>query len=190
MYIEKMLCAVLRDGMRKAKKSERIFLMRGLLALVTAAAIMLPSGRLLAEDVLVGPGKKVAFDYTLTVDGQKVESTDGKTPLSYTPGRGEIISGLEKELLGLKVGDAKTVKVKPDDGYGLVRQDAFREFDRTKLPKDMVPKAGMILEMQDEKGDSYPAAVSEVKDKTVKLDFNHPLAGKELTFDIKIVSVQ
>ena len=164
--------------------------MRGLWAWVLVAAIVLPAGIVFAEDVVIGPGKKVSFDYTLTVDGQKVETTEGKEPLSYNHGRGELVVGLEKALAGLKVGDVKTVVVKPEEGYGLVRQDAFREFDRAKLPKDVIPKVGMILEMQDQSGTSYPAAISEVTDKTIKLNFNHPLAGKELKFDVKIVAIQ
>ena len=157
---------------------------------VIVAAFLLFPGIVHADDVLVGPGKKVSFDYTLTVDKEKVETTIGKKPLVYNHGRGELIPGLEKALEGLKVGDAKIVIVKPEDGYGLVRQDAFRDFDRAKLPKTVDPKVGMVLEMQDESGNAYPAAITEVKDKTVKLNFNHPLAGKELQFDVKIVSVQ
>ena len=169
--------------------TERI-LMRGLLGLVAAAVILLSTGLVHAEDVLVGPGKKVSFDYTLIVAGENVETTEGKTPLEYNTGRGEIIPGLESALTGMKAGDSKTVVVKPEDGYGLVRQDAFREFDRSKLPKDLVPAVGMVLKMQDESGNSYPAAIAEVTEKTVKLDFNHPLAGKELTFNVKIVAVK
>jgi FKBP-type peptidyl-prolyl cis-trans isomerase SlyD len=155
-----------------------------------AAGVLLSAGFAHAEDALVAIGKKVKFDYTLTVDDKLVETSKGKSPLEYNPGRGEIISGLEKELMGLKAGDAKTVVVKPEEGYGVLRADAFREFDRSQLPKGMDPKVGMMLEMQDEKGTSFPAKLAEVKEKTVKLDFNHPLAGKTLTFDVKVVSVE
>ncbi|OGS34155.1 MAG: hypothetical protein A2293_04955 [Elusimicrobia bacterium RIFOXYB2_FULL_49_7] len=135
-------------------------------------------------------GRKVKFDYTLTVEKEVVETSQGKEPLEYNPGRGELIPGLEKEMLGMKAGDGKKVVVKPEEGYGLERQDAFRDFDRSKFPADLDPKVGMVLEMKDEKGDAFPAVVSEVGEKSVKLNFNHPLAGKELEFDVKVVAVE
>ncbi len=138
----------------------------------------------------IASGMKVKFDYTLTVDKEQVETTQGKQPLEYVHGKNMLIPGLEKELVGLTPGMAKTVIVKPEDGYGPVRPEALREFDKTKFPKDIVPQVGMVLEMQDPKGNPYPAMVKEIKDKVVVLDFNHPLAGKELKFDVKIVSVE
>ncbi|MEI6437836.1 MAG: peptidylprolyl isomerase [Candidatus Omnitrophota bacterium] len=164
--------------------------MNKLLGLLLASMFCLTTGVVHAEDAVVAAGKKIKFDYTLTVDKEVVETSQGKTPLEYNPGRGELIPGLEKEMLGMKVGESKTVVVKPEDGYGLVREDAFRDFDRAKMPKDVEPKVGMVLEMQDESGTSFPAAVAEVNDKTVKLNFNHPLAGKELKFDVKVVAIE
>lgn len=155
-----------------------------------AGVFVLWAGLAGAEGLAVGIGKKVKFDYTLTVNNEVMESSQGKEPLSYNPGRGEIIPGLEKELLGMKVGDSKKVAVKPEEGYGLVRQDAFRDFSRENLPKGMDPKVGMVLEMQDEQGASFPAVISDVSEKSIKLDFNHPLAGKELVFDVKVVAVE
>ena len=162
----------------------------------TAVAAMMVAGLVFsgavvqAEDVVVAKGKKVTFDYTLTVNNETVETTQGKKPLEYTQGQGMLIPGLEKELEGMKVGDSKKVVVKPEDGYGTVNPQLVREFDRAKLPADMKPEKGMVLEMQDPQGNPYPCTISEVKDKTVMLDFNHPLAGKELTFDVKIVSIE
>ncbi len=155
-----------------------------------AAGLVLTGGLVCAEDVVVAAGEQISFDYTLTVNKEVVETSQGKKPLEYYPGRGELIPGLEKEMLGMKVGESKTVVVKPEDGYGLVRPDAFRNFDRSKMPKDVQPRVGMVLEMQDEKGTAFPAVVAEVNEKTVKLNFNHPLAGKELTFDVKVVAIK
>ena len=138
----------------------------------------------------VAQGMKVKFDYTLTVDKEVVETTEGKQPLEYVHGKNMLIPGLERELEGLKVGAVKAVIVKPEDGYGPVRTDALREFEKSKFPKDIVPQVGMVLEMQDPQGNPYPAMVKEIKDKVVVLDFNHPLAGKELKFDVKIVGVE
>ncbi len=138
----------------------------------------------------VADGMKVTFDYTLTVEKQQVETTQGKKPLEYVQGQKMLIPGLEKQLAGMKPGESKTVTIKPEDAYGAVRADAIHEMDKAKLPKDITLKVGMVLEMQDPEGRSYPAVVKEIKDKTFLLDFNHPLAGKELTFDVKIVAVE
>ncbi len=143
-----------------------------------------------AEDAAVSKGKKVVFDYTLTVDNQTVETTNGKKPLTYNHAEGMLIPGLEKELEGMKAGESKKVVVKPEEGYGAVNPQLVREFEKSKLPADLKPEKGMILEMQDPQGNAYPAMISEVKENTVMLDFNHPLAGKELVFDVKIVSVE
>ncbi len=152
------------------------------------AAFVFGSG--VAQAQVVADGMKVKFDYTLTVDKEQVETTEGKQPLEYVHGKEMLIPGLEKALAGLKAGDTKTVIVKPEDAYGPVRPEAVREMDKEKLPKDITPQVGMVLEMQDPDGNAYPAMIKEVKDKTFMLDFNHPLAGKELTFDVKIVSVE
>ncbi|MBF0331286.1 MAG: peptidylprolyl isomerase [Candidatus Omnitrophica bacterium] len=156
---------------------------------VLAGIAFLGTGVVHAQNV-VAPGMKVKFDYTLTVDKEEVETTKGKQPLEYVDGKNMLIPGLEKELTGMKVGEAKTVMVKPEDGYGPVRPEAVREFDKTKFPADITPQVGMVLEMQDPDGNPYPAMVKEVKDKVVMLDFNHPLAGKELKFDVTIVAVE
>ena len=157
-----------------------------------ASACMLGAGFAHAQagDKVIADGMKVKFDYTLTVDKEQVETTQGKQPLEYVHGKKMLIPGLEKELVGMKVGDAKSVVVKAEDAYGPVRPEAVREIDNAKLPKDITPKVGMVLEMQDPQGNAYPAVVKEIKDKTFVLDFNHPLAGKELKFDVKIVSVE
>ncbi len=161
-----------------------------LMGALTSACI-LGAGFVYAQgaDKVVADGMKVKFDYTLTVGTEQVETTQGKQPLEYVHGKKMLIPGLEKELVGMKAGDTKTVTVKSEDAYGPVRPEAVREIENTKLPKDITPKVGMVLEMQDPDGNAYPAVVKEIKDKTFVLDFNHPLAGKELKFDVKIVSV-
>ncbi len=142
-----------------------------------------------ADDPVVGPGKKVTFDYTLTVDNKQVESSVGKTPLVYTVGAHNIIPGLESELNGLHVNAEKVVTVAPKDAYGEVDPKALKEFPVTALPKGMDPKVGMVLLATAPDGSKFPAKISEVKGDKVVLDFNHPLAGKTLTFKVKILSI-
>lgn len=142
------------------------------------------------KETTIQDGKKVSFDYTLTVDGQVVDSSEQRGPLTYTQGQGQIIPGLANELVGLKVGDEKKVVVAPENAYGIINQNAFQEVDKSSLPENVEVEVGTILQVQNEQGQSFPVKVSEVKDNTVVLDFNHPLAGKTLNFDVKIVSIE
>ncbi|MBF0123470.1 MAG: peptidylprolyl isomerase [Candidatus Omnitrophica bacterium] len=163
----------------------------GFMVMLLAMGLVFPAGMVKAADTVVSASeKKIKFDYTLTVDNEVVETTTGKTPLEYTPGKGQLIPGLEKEMEGMKPGDTKTVVVKPEDGYGMPKDDGVREYPLEKFPQGMEPQVGMVFEMQDEGGNSYPATIKEIKDKIVILDFNHPLAGKELTFEVKVVSIE
>lgn len=140
--------------------------------------------------MVVENGKEVAFDYTLTVEGEKVDSSQGRAPLSYTHGVGQIIPGLSRQMEGMKTGEAKTIVVAPEEGYGLVNAQAFKEIPRTALPEGLEPKVGMLLQMVGPDGRAIPVRIVEVKEGVVKIDLNHPLAGKTLTFDVKVVSVQ
>jgi FKBP-type peptidyl-prolyl cis-trans isomerase SlyD len=135
--------------------------------------------------------KKVKFDYTLKVGEEIVETSEGKQPIEYVHGSGAIIPGLESQLAGMKVGDTKSVTVKPEDAYGLPNPEAVKEFPKTSFPKEMVAQIGMVVELQGAEGQPpLPGVIQEVKDTTVLVNFNHPLAGKTLTFDVKIVSVE
>ena len=131
----------------------------------------------------------VGMEYTLTSEGKVVDSTEGRGNFHYVQGRGQIILGLERQLAGLHVGDSKEVTVTPEDGYGKVDPAAFVEVPKTQLPKDVTPTAGMVLRGVNPDGKSFRATINKVKDDTVVLDLNHPLAGKTLTFKVKITEV-
>jgi len=141
------------------------------------------------ENAMIAKGKKIKINYTLTVDGEVVDSSEGKEPLEYTQGEGMLIQGLEKELEGMKAGDAKNVTVAPTEGYGEVSKDALREIPRSQFPPNIDPEVGQRLSMQAPQGQQIPVTVAEIKDDVIILDFNHPLAGKELTFDVTVISV-
>ena len=143
-----------------------------------------------ADDPVIGPGKKVTLDYTLTVDNKEVETSVGKTPLSYVVGTKTIIPGLEAQLNGLHINEEKIVNVAPKDAYGEVDPKAFKEFPVTSLPKEMTPQVGMVLQATAPDGSKFPAVISELKGDKVVLNFNHPLAGKSLTFKVKILKIE
>lgn len=154
------------------------------------ASFTLFTSQAMADGQTIQNGSKVAFDYTLTVDEKVVDSSEGKGPLEYTQGDGKMIPGLTKQLEGMKAGDEKTIVVKPEDAYGNPNPEGFKEIPITAVPKDVKPEVGMMLQMQDEQGQVFPAKVTEVKKESIMIDLNHPLAGKTLTFKVKIVSVK
>jgi FKBP-type peptidyl-prolyl cis-trans isomerase SlyD len=134
--------------------------------------------------------KQVSLEYTLTLeDKTQVDSNIGETPLVYTQGAQQIIPGLEKQLIGLKVGDSKRIEVSPEEGYGPVHPERLVDVDKTKVPAD-AHKVGSMLEGRSPDGERVLARVAEVKDKIVVLDFNHPLAGKKLFFDVKVLKIE
>jgi FKBP-type peptidyl-prolyl cis-trans isomerase SlyD len=162
---------------------------------MTVSALFLFHTNLTAQtaeitETRVREGSRVALEYTLSDEtGKVIESNKGKEPMSYIHGKGQIIPGLEKELSGMKVGEEKKVQVKPEDGYGPVNPEAFQEISKDKLPPEAL-KVGTMLMAQGPQGQGIPARVHEIKDNTVIMDFNHPMAGKTLSFDIKISEIK
>lgn len=133
-------------------------------------------------------GSRVRLEYTLTDDaGKVIDSNKGGEPFAYTQGAREIVPGLESALAGLRAGDVKKVTVKPEEGYGRVDPKAQIEVGRDRVPPDV--KIGSQLTGRAASGETRAVRVKEIKDKSVVLDLNHPLAGKTLVFDVRILSV-
>jgi FKBP-type peptidyl-prolyl cis-trans isomerase SlyD len=142
------------------------------------------------DDRVVKDGMSVSFDYTLKdADGKVIETSKGNKPLTYIHGQKSMIPGLEKQLAGMKVGDEKNVRVKPEDAYGPVNKNAFQEVPKEKIPANGL-KLGAVLAAKSPEGQVVPMRVHEIKEKTVVMDMNHPMAGKTLVFDVKIVDIQ
>jgi len=141
-------------------------------------------------DAMIKNGSVVHIEYTLSDDkGTVLDSNKGKEPLIYIHGQGQILPGLEKELSGMKVNDAKKVRLVPESAYGPVDPQAFQEIPRGNIPADVL-KVGNTLVAKNDQGLAFPVRIHEVKEKTVVIDFNHPLAGKTLSFDVKILEVE
>jgi FKBP-type peptidyl-prolyl cis-trans isomerase SlyD len=132
----------------------------------------------------------VSIDYELTVDGQVIDSTEGDEPLQFLQGHQNIIPGLEKALKGMKIGDSKRVVVDPEEAYGEIDPENVIEVPRDEFPGDIPLEAGTELEVKNADGEVLSATISEISKDTVKLDFNHPLAGKQLTFDVKVTDLR
>jgi len=137
-----------------------------------------------ADDVVV------SIEYTLTVDGQVVDSTEGDEPLQFLQGHQNIIPGLERELTGMKVGENKTVVVPPSEAYGEVDPENIIDVPRSEFPQGIPLDPGTELEVKNSDGEVLSATIAEVNGDSVKLDFNHPLAGKRLNFDVTVVDLR
>jgi len=159
-------------------------------ALVLVSCFAIFASQANAEGVAITKGSKVAFDYVLTVDGKVADSSQAKGPLEYTHGEAGLIPGLTKQVEGMKVGEEKTVEVAPEEAYGNHDPAGIKEIPLSSIPKDVKPEVGTMLEMQDQAGQVFPAKVIEMKKDSIMIDLNHPLAGKTLTFKVKIVSIK
>jgi FKBP-type peptidyl-prolyl cis-trans isomerase SlyD len=138
---------------------------------------------------VVSAGRTVSLEYTLTLDDQSVlESNVGKEPMTYTQGAHEIVPGLEAAIEGMKKGERKHVVVAPADGYGPIDPLAIREVKKELIPA-AARKVGAQLQGQAADGLTAFSRVKEIKAATVVLDFNHPLAGKTLHFDVTVLSI-
>ncbi|MCA9457830.1 MAG: peptidylprolyl isomerase [Nitrospiraceae bacterium] len=138
----------------------------------------------------VSEGKSISMEYTLTLENKEVlDSNVGGEPLTFTQGSHQIIPGLETALDGMKAGERKQVTVAPEQGYGKVDPQAIQEVPIDQIPPD-ARKVGVQLQGKDGQGRVVHPTVTEVKEQVVVLDFNHPLAGKTLYFDVKILDIK
>ncbi len=129
--------------------------------------------------------------YTVyTEDGQVADSSIGEEPLEFLFDQGNIIVGLENALEGLEAGAKKVVVVAPDEAYGEFDKEAFQEVPRDQFPDDAPIEVGMQLALEDEEGFHIPAIIDKIATDTVTLNFNHPLAGRTLKFDVEILEVR
>ena len=132
----------------------------------------------------------VSMEYTLQVDGEEIDSSKGQEPLQFLVGYGNIISGLEREMMGMKVGDTKDVVIQPADAYGEFDEQAFMDVPRGEFPKDMPLQEGLELSVKDDSGQSRYARIDSIDGDNVTLNFNHPLAGDELHFNVKVLGLR
>ena len=135
-------------------------------------------------------GLVVSMEYTLTVDGEVLDTSNDAGPLQFLAGYDNIVPGLEREMVGMKIGESKDVVVLPVDGYGEFDEDAFMEVPRSEFPTDMELEEGLELNVSDEDGQHQMAFVASFDEEIVRLDFNHPLAGAELQFNVKVVGLR
>jgi FKBP-type peptidyl-prolyl cis-trans isomerase SlyD len=142
-------------------------------------------------NLTVADGMVVSLDYTLRLDdGQVIDSSEGDEALQFLQGQGQIIPGLEQALYGMTVGEEKEVEVAPADGYGESDPDAYQMVPNDVFPADLELNEGLGLRMRNEAGEPVEAYVADIRPEGVLLDFNHPLAGKTLFFQVKIADLR
>jgi len=139
----------------------------------------------------VADGLVVILDYTLRLDdGEVIDTSTGQEPLEFLQGQGQVIPGLEQALYGMALGDEKDVVVAPTEGYGELDPDDFELVDRDVFPPELDLTPGMGLRMRDSSGQALEGYVAEVRPDGVLLDFNHPLAGETLYFQVKVSALR
>ncbi len=135
-------------------------------------------------------GDTVRIHYTGTLsDGSTFDSSDGRDPLEFTLGSGQVIPGFDKAVTGMTVGDSQTVEIPADDAYGAHNPDGRQSFPRDQVPDDIPLDIGTRLQLSGPQGQPIMVTVAEVSETEVILDANHPLAGKDLTFEIELVEI-
>jgi FKBP-type peptidyl-prolyl cis-trans isomerase SlyD len=144
----------------------------------------MPQPTTIADDVVV------KIEYTLIVDSEVLDSSADEGPLEYLHGHDNIVAGLEAALSGKKVGDSLQVTISPEDGYGEYDDEATAYVPREEIPTDVPLEEGVEIVMEDDEGDVMSAVIVWVGADEVKLDFNHPLAGRELEFEVKVVGLR
>ncbi|MEZ5016312.1 MAG: peptidylprolyl isomerase [Flavipsychrobacter sp.] len=135
-----------------------------------------------------GDTVKVHYHGKLT-DGTTFDTSEGRDPLEFKVGEGQVIKGFDDALTDMKVGDKKTVEIPVDQAYGQRNDNMVMEYPKSDFPADMTPEVGLQLHMSDNSGNTFPVVITEVKEEAVVLDANHPLAGKDLIFDIELVAI-
>ncbi len=139
----------------------------------------------------VEKGNVVKIDYRLHLgDGEVVDASEPGEPMSYLHGQGQIVPGLERAIEGMSVGESKQVVVPPEDGYGSRDPRGIQEVPRDAFPPGLDPQVGMQLAAQGPHGEPVPFLVKELKEGTVVVDLNHPLAGHTLHFDVTVRDVR
>jgi FKBP-type peptidyl-prolyl cis-trans isomerase 2 len=140
------------------------------------------------QQVKAGDTVKVHYHGRLT-DGTTFDSSEGREPLEFKVGSGQVIKGFDDGVTGMEVGEKKTINIPVDEAYGAKNEEMVVNFPRANFPEDLNPEVGMQLNMTNGSGQVIPVVIVEVGEEEVILDANHPLAGQELIFDLELVSI-
>jgi peptidylprolyl isomerase len=141
------------------------------------------------QQVKKGDQVKVHYHGRLT-DGTTFDSSAGRQPLEFEVGSGMVIKGFDEGVTGMAVGDKKTISIPADEAYGPRQEEMVIEFPIKNFPPDIKPEVGMTLQMHGDNGQELPVVITAINEESITLDANHPLAGKELVFDLELVDIK
>jgi FKBP-type peptidyl-prolyl cis-trans isomerase SlpA len=142
------------------------------------------------NDLTVGPGTQVTLHFALELDdGSVVDSNFDADPVTFIVGDGNLLPGFEEALLGLQAGDEKSFTITPEKGFGGYNTENIQEFPRDQFPADVELNEGLVLSFSDAQSNEVPGVVQEFDENTVTVDFNHPLAGRDIEFSVRIIDV-
>ncbi len=143
------------------------------------------------RQLAVGPGTKITLHFALQLDnGDMVDSNFERTPATFTVGDGNLLPGFEKALFGMLEGEHKTLVIKPEDGFGQRNPNNIQEIARSQFSPDLELSEGLMLSFADAQKTELPGVVQRYDDEVVVVDFNHPLAGRDILFEVAILKIE
>ena len=143
------------------------------------------------RELAIGPGTKITLHFALQLDnGDMVDSNFERTPATFTVGDGNLLPGFEKALFGMLEGEHKTLVIKPEDGFGQRNPNNIQEIARSKFSPDLELSEGLMLSFADAQKTELPGVVQRYDDEVVVVDFNHPLAGRDILFEVAILKIE
>lgn len=143
------------------------------------------------RELTVGPGTKVTLHFSLKlVNGNVIDSNFERDPATFTVGDGSLLVGFEKAIFGLQEGDRESFVIKPEEGFGQRNPNNIQEIPRTQFDEDIELSEGLMLSFADAQKTELPGVVQRFDNETVIVDFNHPLAGRDIVFDVAILRIE
>ena len=145
----------------------------------------------MSNELNITPNTKVSLNFSITLEtGELVDSNFDRAPVSFVMGDGSLLPGFEARLLGLKPGDEASFTISPEDGFGEPQEANYQDVPRHTFSKDSEVEIGMVFSFADAAGGELPGVVDSFDEDTVRVNFNHPLAGRTLRFEVKIDRVE
>ena len=143
------------------------------------------------RELAIGPGTKITLHFALQLDnGELVDSNFERAPATFTVGDGNLLPGFEKALFGMLEGEHKTLVIKPEDGFGQRNPNNIQEIARSQFSPDLELSEGLMLSFADAQKTELPGVVQRFDDEVVVVDFNHPLAGRDILFEVAIIKIE
>lgn len=143
------------------------------------------------RELTVGPGTKVTLHFSLTLsNGDVIDSNFERDPATFTVGDGSLLIGFEKAIFGMQEGDRETFLIKPEEGFGQRNPNNIQEIPRNQFSEDIELSEGLMLSFADAQKTELPGVVQRFDDERVIVDFNHPLAGRDILFDVAILQIE